>query len=441
MNRRQLLGAALAALATKGAAQGAGRDIIVIGAGLAGLSAARDLAAQGHRVTVLEARNRIGGRIWTSRLWSDLPMDLGASWIHGIEGNPITDLAQEAGAKVVPTSYDAALMLDASGAAIDPDLAPATKILRRALEAAESHGRDLSVRAALEGSAGWADAGADLRRLVNHVINSTLEQEHGGAADRLSAWHGDDGDEFDGEDAVFPGGFGQVTEHLARGLSIRLSTPVAALAPGRVTLADGTVLRADHVVLTVPLGVLRAGAIDLAEPLAQNRQQAIDTLEMGLLNKVWLRFDKVAWSDDVDWIEWLGPRPGHWAEWLSLTRSLGAPVLLGFRAAAEAAGAEALSDSDTRADATEALRAMFGSSFPAPADLQITRWGRDPWARGSYSFNAVGTTPKTRAALAGSDWDGALWFAGEACETGYFGTAHGAVLSGRSVAQALRRAR
>ncbi|KPP91610.1 MAG: Monoamine oxidase [Roseibaca calidilacus] len=83
------------------------------------------------------------------------------------------------------------------------------------------------------------------------------------------------------------------------------------------------------------------------------------------------------------------------------------------------------------------LRAMFGNRFPAPVAAQITRWGQNPLSLGSYSFNAVGTGPQTRRALGGADWDGALWFAGEATEPGFFGTAHGAYLSGQSVAKAI----
>lgn len=428
--------AAMAAPALR-PAQASSRRVIVIGAGLAGLSAARDLVARGYDVTVLEARDRIGGRIWTSRAWPDLPMDLGASWIHGTQGNPLTDLAGQAGARLVPTSYDAAMMIGPSGGVIDPDLAPATALLRRALKQADRRDRDQSVLDAVQASPDWAKADDDLRRRVQHVINATLEQEYGSPADRLSAWHGDDAEVFDGDDAILPGGFDQITGFLAQGLDIRLSHPVAGLAPGRVTLADGREMAADRIVLTVPLGVLKTGDLRLAEPLSRPRQKAIDTLEMGLLNKVWLRFDRVAWPDDVDWIEWLGPQSGRFAEWLSLARGLRAPVLLGFRAAHEADEAEAMTDADTADAALAALRAMFGSAFPAPVAMQASRWRRDPWARGSYSFNAVGTTPDTRAALAGSDWDGALWFAGEACETDYFGTAHGAVLSGRAVARRL----
>ena len=78
--------------------------MIVIGAGMAGLGAARTLSESGAQVTVFEARDRIGGRVWTSRLWPGLPLDLGASWIHGARGNPLTALADSAGARRAASS-------------------------------------------------------------------------------------------------------------------------------------------------------------------------------------------------------------------------------------------------------------------------------------------------------------------------------------------------
>jgi monoamine oxidase len=435
LSRRGFLGLLVAAALAPVTARAAVGRVVVIGAGLAGLSAARILAAGDAEVLILEARDRIGGRIRTSRLWSGLPVDLGAGWIHGTDGNPLTQLAAQAGAKLVETSHDASMLLGADGEEIDPDIRPAARLLREALQEAERRDLDISVRQAVLRSPGWQSASAADRRLLLHLVNSTLEQEYGAPADMLSAWHGDDGAEFDGEDALLPQGFDQITAMLAHGLDIRLSQEVVEVSPRTVRLADGGRLETDIVVCTVPLGVLREGRIRFAAPLMPARQSAITGLRMGLLNKCWLRFDAVTWPDDVDWIQWLGPTPGLWAEWVSLTRTLNVPVLLGCNAGNEAAAIEALDDRGTVASAHDALRAMFGSRFPAPKAAQITRWQADRFSYGSYSYHAVGTGRAARVDLHGADWDGRLWFAGEATSPDFFGTAHGAVISGEKVAR------
>ncbi len=444
--RRGVLATGAAALigATTGSAQAAGRTVVVIGAGLAGLSAARGLRSMGTKVIVLEARDRIGGRIWTSRAWPDLPMDLGASWIHGVKGNPMTALADAAGAKRLSTSYNASLTLDQGGKEIQSDdwLDDAEELVKRARRAADKREDDQSLAAAIEGSPDWQSADDNLRRQVRFFINSTVEQEYGGDWRDESAQYFDDSEEFSGGDTLFPDGYDQITGHLATGLDIRLKTVVTEITPqGRgilVRLADGDSLQADHVVVTVPIGVLRAGTMRFGAPLAEARQKAIDTLRMGLLNKCWLRFNTIAWPDDVDWIEWVGPKDGIWAEWVSLARAARAPVLLGFHAGAQALEMEKLDDRAMMASAHEALKAMFGTDFPAPVAAQVTRWSQDPFARGSYSFNAVGVTSNTRKALAGMDWGDKLVVAGEATSLHHFGTAHGAVMSGQAAAKLLR---
>src|SRR6185312_17299947 len=110
------IGAGLAACGSEGpnAPPRGIKPVLVIGAGMAGLGAARSLADAGWPVRVIEARDRIGGRVCTNRDWG-VPLDMGASWIHGTTGNPLTELAQQAGVRTVPTAY-----YDSTRLAVDP---------------------------------------------------------------------------------------------------------------------------------------------------------------------------------------------------------------------------------------------------------------------------------------------------------------------------------
>ncbi len=422
---------------------GSSDPIVVIGAGLSGLSAARDLARAGKRVVVLEARERIGGRIWTSRQWPTLPVDLGASWIHGVKGNPLTALSEEAGAKRLATRYESSTAYDAKGQIIDTE--EVTKgphaIIARARKAAARLDQDISLAQAITSTEPWATADAAQRRAIRHAVNAAVEQEYGGDWSEISAWHYDDSQEFSGGDELFPGGFDAIPSHLATGLDIRTGHEVLSITPiaggVRIVTTGGAEMNASHAIVTLPLGVLKAGTVKFGAGLAPRRQRAIETMRMGLLNKCWMRFDQVRWPPDVDWIEWIGPQDGYWSQWVSLAQRTKQPVLLAFHAGSQARQMEQNDDKAMAALAHEALKAMLGTSFPAPAAVQITRWSRDPFSRGSYSFNAVGVTRQTRQALAGSDWDGRLFFAGEAASADYFGTAHGAVMSGRVAAKAV----
>lgn len=364
---------------------------------------------------------------------------ISASWIHGTRGNPLTALAREAGADTLATSYDSAALY------IAPELAGlgvrgrgtdwASGVVERALDRAHDADADLSIREAIDRISPPGSLSPVRAAQLEHHLAGDYEQEYSGSARELSAWWTGADEEFGGGDVLFPGGYDQLTDHLAHGLDIRLNAPVSHVrwdGPGvEVELASGERLRADRVIVTVPLGVLKAGGIRFTPELPGDKQAAIDRLGMGLLNKHFLRFDTPFWPTDIDWHECMKPEPGSWSQWVSLAKA-GAPVLLGFTGSDAARHAETLDERALLAEASATLRDMFGSATPAPIAAQSTRWASDPLAGGSYSFYAVGSSPADREALARPEGGGTLTFAGEACSTDYFGTVHGAFLSGQA---------
>ena len=416
--------------------------VLVLGAGMAGLGAARVLADAGVRVTVIEARDRIGGRTHTSHLWPDLPVDMGASWVHGTKGNPLTVLAATLGLQLTPTSYKRALSLDHTGQKVSFRKAAkqAFDLVKDARARADKADADISLMAAIEGSQAWRKLSDHDRRVARLAINTRIEHDYAGDWSRLSAWHFDDGKDFPGGDSMITPGFGAITVHLAQGLDLRLATPVTAIAPLAAGVAVTTtrgILQADHVIVTLPLGVLKSGLPHFAAPLCTKRQRAIDGLEMGLLNKCVLRFDRAFWPSDIDWVDFLGPQQTLWADWTSCLPATGHPLIVGFNAARMADEVEGWDDQTTTASALDALRAMFGASVPDPVGSQISRWRQDPYARGAYSFITVGSSARDRKAMFGADWERRLFFAGEATSKDHPSTVHGALMTGVRAAMCL----
>jgi monoamine oxidase len=415
-------------------AHAAGRRIAVIGAGMAGLAAAGRLQAAGAEVTIYEARDRIGGRVWTDRAWG-VPVDLGASWIHGVTGNPLTRLADAAGAVLHPTDYESAVAFGAGRERPYP--AEPWDILETAQDWAWEQPEDMSLQAAVQALPDWADLSATAQADLRSAVHRMVEHEYAADWGALSARHYDESAVFGGGDALLPGGYDQLAIHAARGLSIRLQARVRrieAMAQGvRLGFDDGAEVTADAVICTLPLGVLQSGDVVFSPALDATRAEAIDGLGMGLLNKCWLRFDAPPPAPAADWILNLGPPADLWPEWVNPQDGA---TLLAFNAGPRADDIEALGDADTIALATEALQGMFGSRFPRPVAGKVTRWRGDPLAFGSYSYHAPGTGAETRAALAGLDWEGRIAFAGEATSA-HPSTVHGAWLSGLRAADDL----
>lgn len=450
IHRRQFLKSslfstfALGALLRGGSVRaGSAGKVIVVGAGFSGLAAARRLVEADFEVVVLEARERIGGRVWTSRRWKDAPMDLGGSWIHGISGNPLTAVADAAGAARVATSEDADILYlpgaRVAGEGFEARLEAMEALVERARVGAGELDEDLSLEAAILRELDGRKLAAEDRQALDFWVSASIEHEYAADWGDLSAQNFDDDSGFEGPEVVFPQGYGTLADYLAKGLDIHLGQKVSridARGEGVKVAASGGSFSADAVIVSVPLGVLKKGAIEFLPGLPAGHREAIEELEMGLLNKAILRFPKAFWDKEYDWLAYAGQKRGRWAEFFSLLRPTGLPILMGFNAGAYGREIEAWSDTQIVDDAMAALRDMFGSKIPRPSDFQLTRWASDPLAYGSYSYLPPGATSETRAALARPSSEKVV-FAGEATSPQYSATVHGAYLSGLRAADEL----
>jgi len=415
-------------------------DVLVIGAGMSGIAAADFLDDKGLSVLILEARDRIGGRVWTM-YWDEAEkqIDLGASWIHGTTNNPITKIAEDHGIELLETDMDSRVILGANGEWIDDYTENEIDSLYTQFQEymwyfAETVNKDTSVKVAEENFINLRNLSEEQKNQLRFIINADLEHDEAADVFDLSLTT-DIGKPFGGLEVIFPDGYLQILDTLDDGLDIRLEHVVSKVEYDdqgvTVTTNQGT-FDAKYVISTLPIGVLKAESVEFSPPLPAAKQQAIDRIGMGLMNKLYLIFEDDFW-DDVTLLNYVSSDGGSMWEFLNLN-VLGEPILLGFTVGEHARQLEKLSDEEIVADAMSILRNMYGDETLEPLDYVRTKWASDPYAIGAYSYSHVGVTKSDYTALAEPVMD-RVFFAGEATIMDHTATVHGAYLSGIREAQ------
>lgn len=427
--------------------------VLVIGAGMAGLPAARILRDTGFDVTVLEARDRLGGRTWTDdRL--GLPCDLGASWIHGATDNPLTEWAEAIGLPLVytPTGrrrfyrngdwQSQEEMMRASWRGVSAAAVRLWLASRQSSRRQRRGGRAIDLAAAIDPLLDDPALPLVDRRFLAWIV-SVSEGVQGAPADciDLREWFPR---EATGVNAMPVGGYRCLVEDIARGLDVRLACAVEAVAltANGVTLhTQAGPLSADAAVVTTPLSLLKTGRLRFDPPLPVAKQAAIAAIGFGgdaVLNKIFLRFPHRFWPDMQDRCVALPEAPqgrGFFSNWVNAEPLLGQPVLISFASGRTAARLDREADDTVIVDiAMRSLRRMFGRRIPDPTGYQLTRWLSDPWAGGSYSYARAGSSDADRRLYA-APVGGRIFFAGEATTGEDYGTVQAALLSGQRAAQ------
>lgn len=409
-------------------------QVIVIGAGLAGLGAATELQRQGIPVKILEARNEIGGRTRSPNSLG-MPLDIGASWLHGSDDHPLRKLAEQLQLDLAATDYDNSKLYLANGALASGDRQH-NKFIRAVWQALAEAEPELSVEQA---SAPVTQRFANKipQHIQQQLLSSIFEEEFAASRSHLSVGAVSEGLELNGDDLLIKQGYSAIVQNLAQGLDIATSQRVVSIDYSETPVTINTnsdSFAAQQVILTVPLGVLKAGSIEFQPSLPSAKQAAINSLGSGDLNKLYLKFPHVFWDQKLDLINYADESAGRWLAWYDFSELTGEPVLLGFNAAEQARAIESLSDQQLVAEAMQVLRTIYGPQIPSPSGVIVTRWHSDPLARGAYSYLAVGAAPEMREQLA-APLAKRLYFAGEATSSNFPATTQGAYLSGIREAQ------
>lgn len=446
-----LLAASLAMAGQTNARKRDARPVLVIGAGAAGLAAARYLMDGGQVVTVLEARSRPGGRVHTAYDMAAHPVELGAEFIHG--DRVLTwDWVRQARLVTVGSQIDSEqnsfiyyggqlrLYADMEGL---PDLSileidttdlDVETLLHRPDTATAPE--DMPFGALVDQH--YPALSAEARRLYDQVISS----EYGAGIDQLGvaglaeATYDNDGE---GNFRIVEG-YSRLIDAMARGLDIRYQQVVTRIAYGaegvQVTTEDGQQYDGAAVVVTLPLAVLQAGAVEFSPPLPQATQAAIDGLGSGKVNKLILRFDRAFWPAAMEGVStsgdsqfWWRPGWGRPNETPTLTALMGGAAGERYSAMSQdeaiAAGLADLTEIFKRDDLAERL-----------VSGRFVNWGADPFSLMGYSHVPVGAAG-LREVLA-QPVANVLHFAGEATHPLRPATVHGALESGIRAATLVR---
>ena len=404
-------------------------DVVIIGAGAAGIAAGRRLAAAGKRIAILEASERVGGRCHTDTQSFDLPFDRGAHWLHGADVNPLVPLAAEAKLDIEAAAAGYRLRVSRRNARegeMEDFLAALFRASRAIAEAARGKA-DISCAAALPKDLG------DLRGAVEFVLGPFRFGKDLAEISALDFSRAADRD----SDAFCRQGLGALIANLAQDLPIALSAPVTRIDfSGRAVAVETPkgMFSAPAVIITASTNVLRSGKIKFVPGLPKRHLDAAAGLLLGSYDHIALELADNVLGLDHDELVFERSSSNRTAALLANVRRSSLCVV-------DVAGAfgRSLAAQGERAMisfATDWLTDLYGGAVRgAVRRSHATRWNAEPWILGASSAAATGAAASRRILM--EPVGSRIWFAGEAAHETLGGTVGGAWESGERAADGI----
>ncbi len=403
-------------------------DVVIIGGGAAGVGAGRRLHDAGLSCLIVEARDRLGGRGWTTAIAPGYAVDLGCGWLHSADRNPFVAFAQAQGSTIdtSPAPWSKPALPYGFPPEEQDDFNAALGRFFAQVEDADGRA-DRAAAAILPPGGRW-----------NALINALNTYISGAELERLSLT---DLANYAGNDVNWRvvEGYGRTIAARGAGLPTALGNPVQAIdhsgARIRIETARGTITAA-HVVVTLPTALLAAEAVRFF-PALPAKTEAACGLPLGHADKLFLSLDR---PEEFAADSILFGHTDRTGTGVYQFRPFGRPMIEVYFGGRQAAALEADGDAAFADFALGELKARLGGDFAKRVKpIAIHRWGADPLARGAYSFALPGRAG-CRETLA-APVDERLFFAGEACSPRDFSTAHGALATGIAAADQVLAAR
>lgn len=407
------------------------KKIIIIGAGISGASAAELLHSEGYEVTVLEARNRVGGRIHTTRDFG-FPIDIGAAWIHGNKNNPLKPLAKKYNAKTKVTNFDNALILEGNrefpSELIEKSFSKFNEIVDKAKDLIENPASDTTLRELLESQYRKESLTPSDKKLFPYFERG-LENEYGAELSKISSYgYFQMGEKIEGADELVYDGYDKIVTGLLEDINVKLGEQVLlvrSLPSGVEVETNRGNYTGDIAIITVPVSVLQKNSIRFDPPLPREKTDAIAKIPFGFYSKLILQFDEKFWSNE----EVFTQLEGYSKQWYELIFNLETytkvPVIAFLSSGERAKFVE--KEKDILSSARTELASLFGSKIPKPKQVLKTNWSGDPFAMGAYTYPH--RDMDTLIDLYAKPFRN-IHFAGEGTHDKYFSYVHGAYLSG-----------